>query len=910
MGEVGKRGRAFAIVIVAALALLGAGVLALRAVFTPDRLRAEIARAGEAALGLPVDVGGARLALLPPTVVLEDVRVGGAAAEDPPLLVLAEGRARVDWLPLLRGRLVLAELRFDRPAVALRRDGKGLVLPGVLGASEPSATPPGRPGAAPPPTVIERLEITDGILRVSGPGPPGDVVLQGIDLRTRVELSDRGDRMRAAGELRLRNLSLAALAPWRRTLDALSPAVDFELDYVASAGTLAMPVVRLVAGPLALEGAGRIQGLPDAPAISFAVEPATVRLEELLPLLPPALVPEARAPRAQGAARVAARVEGPLGDPAAPPSWSVDLGFDGAELGIEGFAVALRDLRGDLSVTDGVAEFRALQASLGEGSIRVDGRVAGPGVPDSGRVDLAVKAGLDLALLHQAGFVPEGAEILGRVDADVALRGRTTAPEAADLRGTVTLAGGRIVLADLPVPVRDLECRLELEGASAALRSVSGALGSSAFRGEGRVDRVLGDPVVTLRGACPRLDLLELAPPPAAAGGPGEAVPAAEPLPPLVPELPPIRAHLELAVDSLLAPNTILAGCVLTADLDQGRARLTTRMAHAAFQDGPVLHDVEGEGTLAEGRLDATFRSPRAEAYRVPLSAVDGRVAVEGRRIDVSDVQAGLFTGRIEGTAAVDLADPVRPVFEIESRAAGIEANDLLSALTPARGVLHGKLDLVSTFRGEGLDPRTIAESLVANGTLNASEGRLARAGHTQAIWKALQLGEKEAIDFRKLTAPFSIRGGKLITENLEVGSPEANWRASGALGFDGNLDYRVQVELGDALAAEFRRRAGGELANLLAGSSGRITLDLKIDGPARSPSVSLDTSGLVRRLTENAADAARRGLGSARDRLVEQLVGPTPPDSAGGDAAPADSAAAAAKPTLEDALRGLLKKK
>jgi hypothetical protein len=158
------------------------------------------------------------------------------------------------------------------------------------------------------------------------------------------------------------------------------------------------------------------------------------------------------------------------------------------------------------------------------------------------------------------------------------------------------------------------------------------------------------------------------------------------------------------------------------------------------------------------------------------------------------------------------------------------------------------------------------------------------------------------------MTAPFSIQGGKLVTKNLVLSSPEAGWRANGSLSFDGMLDYAVELELGEQLASQFRKRAGSDVAALLANSSGKVTLDLHVAGPAAHPEVTLDMTRLAQRAASNIGNTARERLDEAGKRLLQQLqVGgkPSPKDST----VRADSAQAP-PPTIQDALKGLLKRK
>ena len=92
----------------------------------------------------------------------------------------------------------------------------------------------------------------------------------------------------------------------------------------------------------------------------------------------------------------------------------------------------------------------------------------------------------------------------------------------------------------------------------------------------------------------------------------------------------------------------------------------------------------------------------------------------------------------------------------------------------------------------------------------------------------------------------------------------------------------------------------------LLKGDTGKITLDLRIAGPASKPEVSLDTTRLAARLSQNASERLKTGLDDAKKRLLDQLGGGAP---AGSTAADSTGAAPPSAPKLEDALRGLLKK-
>jgi hypothetical protein len=363
-----------------------------------------------------------------------------------------------------------------------------------------------------------------------------------------------------------------------------------------------------------------------------------------------------------------------------------------------------------------------------------------------------------------------------------------------------------------------------------------------------------------------------------------------------VPPLPPFDLAATLDVDTLVTGGSQLASVSLRVTAAPGSAQVRSTIARGDF-GGIAVHQANADVDIADGALTGGFRAARVDADRVPLTNVNGRIALgEDRVLHVTDVSADAWTGRLEGAARVDLADPVDPHFTIDTRARGLQANDFLTALTPAHGLLFGTLDLESSFTGHGTDPQAIAAALTGGGNVTGSSGHFAKSPPVSSLWESLNLGERETIAFNDFVTSFSVEDGKLFTRDLALGGRDADWKVAGFVGFDGRLDYDVQVALGEALSDTYRKRLGGELAKLLANDTGRLTLDLKITGEARQPSVRVDTARLFDRARKNAADAVKDQLKTGLQNLLGK------PDAAG-DSAAADTTTE--KP-LEKALKGL----
>jgi hypothetical protein len=886
------------LLIVAALlvVVLAAGAITLRAFLDPERLRAHVVRATADATGLEVTLGEAKLTLVPLAISLRELRIGDAGD---PFVEMGSGIARLDLGALLRRSLLVDEIVLEQPRIRLHRDGTGIRLPGRLGGGAPDS-PAGARGAPPVAALpaagfrgaIRSFSIERGSLHVTAPDGGADTAIEGIDLRGSLEAEPGARAIRSEGTLSLGGLSLAALEAYRETLDRMHPVIDFRLEVRPPDGSVAFERLRLRAEPLDLSLRGQLTGLPAAPAVALELEPASLDLAELLPLLPPGALPPGLSPRASGPVRIAASVHGALGPEPLAVTWSA--AFEGATFGSPDDPQLFRDLRGEIRGDARSATIAGLRATVGDGgSLSAEGTLAGLDQPDSVGYDLTVRGESDLALAERLRLLPEGVRVSGRATLDMQARAAGASPP--QLSGTVTLQQAGATAPDLPVAAEGWNGSARFSGQDLLLEKLDGRLGRSDFQVTGRVRNVL-DPEVTLSGRSGRLDLVELAPPaPQSASGraPSAGAGVAAALPPLVPPFPPFPLTAELQVDSLFTEGARMAGVTLRAEGRDGSGTVDARVRGADY-GGVLLQDFETKLRLEGQSATGDFAAPRVQAFHVPMTQVRGQVALGADRVlRLTDMKAAAWNGAVEGTAEIDLNDPVSPAFDIRTQATGLQANDFVSSLTPARDLVFGTLDVASSFQGKGATPEEITKALTGNGTFSAHDGRFARTPTIDAIWKTLNLGEQESVPFRDLLTAFSVENGRLVTDAITLQGGNAAWKAGGAVSFAGDLSYDIQVELNDELSNLYRKRLGSDLANLFAGSQGRLVLDLKVRGTTTQPSVTLDRDRLAARAAERAKEKVGENLKSGLQQGLKNLLGggskAQPPK------APADSAAAGA---------------
>lgn len=201
-------------IIVAALVLLAVlAVLLLPTLLNFERYQSLLVQRASRALGREVTLGALRVNLwgglgaeARGVAVAQAAGVGGA-----PLLTAEALQVRVEFLPLLRGRIKVASLLLDRPQVRILRDPDGRWSFEDLLRS-PSPPTPGRPapegprggrGPAAAGLVVSELAVRDGEILLAGTRAPAGAGLRltGIELRLRQEAAGDPIRFTVKGSL-------------------------------------------------------------------------------------------------------------------------------------------------------------------------------------------------------------------------------------------------------------------------------------------------------------------------------------------------------------------------------------------------------------------------------------------------------------------------------------------------------------------------------------------------------------------------------------------------------------------------------------------------------------------------------------------------------------------------------------
>jgi len=315
----------------------------------------------------------------------------------------------------------------------------------------------------------------------------------------------------------------------------------------------------------------------------------------------------------------------------------------------------------------------------------------------------------------------------------------------------------------------------------------------------------------------------------------------------------------------------------------------------------PVLPNARGGGTVQIARL---------RNQKLDVTNVTARLALTPGVVEVPEFAFDGYGGAVRGTGRFDLHDPARPVYAVKARVDTVEADRLLSAWTPARGLLHGALNTTLDFSGEGSTPDDLKRSLTAVGLAALANGTLGPGPTLEALSQFTKIPELKEVRFKNMKLPFRVERGRMITDPVVLTGSNGDWRLSGGIGFDGSLDYAVST----TLPPDVVKKLGADaalVAGALSGDDGRILIDLRVSGNAKSPRIDWDKKAMG----ERAKGQLSSTLEKQRAKLEAELLKGLAPKSGG---AATDSAAARSpedearqRRALEDSLkktaRGLL---
>ncbi len=328
-------------------------------------------------------------------------------------------------------------------------------------------------------------------------------------------------------------------------------------------------------------------------------------------------------------------------------------------------------------------------------------------------------------------------------------------------------------------------------------------------------------------------------------------------------------ATLSFNEQALAARGFLVLGREIEAELAVQGDRLDLRPLMAADDQAPRTRGEPADSADPDfSALDALTLSFDLRLGSLVLSdaLTLANVIAEARLRDgelvLAPLNAELLGGAFEGRASVDLrADP--PRVELQPRLRGI-AVDRLAALGGVAAPVQGLGDFTLDLNFSGLDAESILASLDGSGQFQVEQGALLGVDLRALVGQELTRSNVGNIsrafggqtEFDQFGGRLQARAGVVELPDLQMLAGDLGLAGRGQLDLPaGQLDYRMELTLGETLAASLPR-------TVREATGGRIPLT--IAGPMTQPVVSVDLAGVAER---------------ALRRQIEQRLLPREPD-------------------------------
>jgi len=774
--------------------------VALNAIVDTEDVRGWLAPRASAALNRSVEIGDARVALLPrPAVVLSDVRVDNLGGFDGPALAFVEdARLELAWLPLLVGRARATRLSLERPRIYLGVSDDGASNFGDLvpGSHEDRQVPDAPIGLG-----VKRVHVSDGSLTYFDAPGARSFTVAGADVTASLA-TDGADGWRAAVELRSDSLHARAASLTEQILRVEGPSAALVLRADGTGQS-----VEIEEGSVELAGehllvAGRLAGLGGGrPSYDLQLTNDSLDAEVLALLVPSGLRSE-RIPHLDGALGVTLQVAS-----GQPPAIRGAVRLHRVGLLVSGKRL-VDDLRGVLVITPDTVALDSVTGVFAEGSFELSGTME----RESRALSLTARARPDMDALDRLGLVPAGATLSGNADLDVTILGQLDAVDALEVSGRVTLAGFQAKHPRLEAPLYVPAGTLGLSGRTVTWDDLEVLLGEDRLVTTGRFTdgdaaaeggRAVPELAISVRAS--HLDLGAALPP----TGPDDAT------------------WVRLAIDHL------------------GGRRFRGRAPAAVLADLGISRP---SGLPARGRIELDVDTLELGGYRI--QSLVGRAMLGDSTLVVEAPSFEIWGGSASGALTLAMGSEAAVPFVLSLTADGADAETLLAATTPFGDAVTGSMGLDLAVHGL-LDRSLLPVDQRLAGTLriDVTDGRLRGTGPNLAIADFLESDAWSDVGFGRWETDLEIVDGSMDVTSSTVDGALGRVAMTGLLGFDGALDLAVGLSIPPGRLSEVSLRRTGigqTVLDQLASAGSSLDLGLRLSGSLTAPVLEPDASNAL----------------------------------------------------------------
>ena len=332
-----------------------------------------------------------------------------------------------------------------------------------------------------------------------------------------------------------------------------------------------------------------------------------------------------------------------------------------------------------------------------------------------------------------------------------------------------------------------------------------------------------------------------------------------------------------------------------------------------------AMGESKSQGKKSSGsplRADGQLSIGKLVLDTITATDVQSKVTMQNNVITLAPVTLTLYGGSYQGSVRIDQSGAETDL-ALTGKFSGLDINQFLSA-SGSKSQIYGTANGSIDVRGRGGDGNQLAQSLVGNGAIAISNGKITSVDlmkQVEVLGKLVNLPTSGAATaFRSLKTNLRFDRGKMSTDALQLLMEDLQVNGNGfmQLGNAPTISYDLLAKLSPGLTKRVVPGGGDSSGGknplgFLGGASsvvgnffmdqGGIVIPLKVSGPMSQPVFGLNTALVQQRAKEQLKDNLTEGL---LDRFTKKSGETKPGEQKPDDKKPAEKKAG-------DLLKGVL---
>ncbi|MCX5801185.1 MAG: hypothetical protein NTX17_07360 [Candidatus Eisenbacteria bacterium] len=278
--------------------------------------------------------------------------------------------------------------------------------------------------------------------------------------------------------------------------------------------------------------------------------------------------------------------------------------------------------------------------------------------------------------------------------------------------------------------------------------------------------------------------------------------------------------------------------------LDLGELLLPVAKQQKVSKSEATKSAVLKQGIPANGT--AKLKVDKLKFGNFDAKDLNAKVVFGGDSVVVTDMTMNTLGGRCSGKSRLVVPREGARGYKASFVADNLQMRELLNSLTPVKEFMSGLSSFEISVEGTLPEDASPLKSVAAKGQVATTQARAIASPLVSAIasWVGLEKTDQYAI--KDFSTSFFVQEGRVILPQCSLEEKNSTWNFAGSTGFDGSLDYKVNV----TLSQEYSKRTGSlrGLEQLLKDDEGRVVVDLIVGGTVKKPAFKWDSTRMQQR--------------------------------------------------------------